>query len=603
MRTQHLKSRADVDRDAARWQTMVPVAVVLSGTVLLACCHPTPRHVNSQGGDVTIVNARIWTGDPSDPWKSAMTVRNGKIVAMDADDPAGKIIDANKRLVVPGFWDSHCHPHTLYVLTSPEAPLLTHEETVKDVLDRLREYAEEHPEDKYPRMFGWRRTLFKAPELPTRQMLDDVVSDRPVFLVDYWGHAHWANTAALKLAEVFEKDPEILTGHIERDANGLATGFLEETELASTHGPLLASVKKIKPLSFAEQVAAQRWFLEQYPKVGVTSIWTKDGDVEITRIYEQILRQDRLPVRAVLDNLYTPHSKQGDLDRFAERAKKLAESNLPRGFLRADGVKLLVDLPYIAWMFEPYANEPGNQGKTVYPREEIKRQILKADGLGLHVNLLIAGDQSAHLALQILEEVARENPPRERRHSLEHADFLVDEDLQRFHELGVIAVMNPIAVYPEEEYLKSLEVRYGEKRLAARYSRWKDLGEAGAVVAQGSDFPAAPIDPFVGMHLLVNGSKPDDPSAGGPWPHKTISIEEALRSYTTAGAYAAFDEDRLGMLKEGYDADFVMLSENILDPDFKAATLSQVKVTLTVFNGHVLHKDFSGKEKTLDIGG
>ena len=562
----------------------------------------TSREINSRGGDITITNARVWTGDPADPWKSAMTVRGGKIVAMNADDPAGEVIDAKGRLIVPGFWDGHTHPQTPYVLTSPEAPMLFDAQSVDDVLDTLREYLEAHAGDKYPRLFGWMDAIFEAGERPTRQLLDKVVSDRPVYLVHHSGHAHWTNTKALEIAGILEKDRTAIpnTGHIERDSvTGLATGYLEETELGSTHGILLSTVKKVQPLTFEEQVLVQRTILEEYSAVGVTSIWTKDGDLDITRIYEQILRDDALPVRAILDNLYTPFSDKDDLERFAQRAEEIVHADLPPGFLRADGVKLMVDLPYQTWTFEPYADDPTNYGRPVYEMDEFRRQVLEADRLGLHINLLTMGDRAAHEGLNVLEQVAEVNPPRERRHTLEHAEWLIDADLPRFQKLGVVVVMNPGNLDPSTGIHALLERRAGKERLDSLYHRYKDLVEAGAIVVNGSDFPLASMDPLLGIHLMVNGTDVEGRPPGGVWPHKLIGIEDALRTYTVNAAYAAFEEDRLGMLKPGYEADFVMLSDDILDESFDPLRLARVKAVLTVLNGHVVHQDWSDAEKAI----
>lgn len=565
----------------------------------------TSRELNSEGGDITIINAKIWTGDPEEPWKHALTVRKGKIAAMNADNPASKVIDAKGRLVVPGLWDGHCHPQTLYVLTSPEAPTLFEAKTVARVLEMLKDYVKKHPEDKYPRMFGWMDAIFQEGKEPTRELIDKVVSDRPVYLVHHSGHKHWANTKALEEAEILEKDPDKMPGKgakIWRDKiTGLATGLLEETELASTHGILLRTVKeKIKPLKFDQKVAVQRLVLDEYTKVGVTGIWTKDGDDEITRIYEQILRDDTLPVRAILDNLYTPLSGKDDIKEYARRAKEIENSDLPKGFLRADGVKLMVDMPYHRMTFEPYGNPP-TTGEMVFEMAEFRRQVTEADGLGLHINLLCIGDRAVHVGLNVLAEVAEINPPRKRRHSIEHADLLDDKDIPRFKKLEAIAVMNPIAAYPEERYIENLKKTWGEERLKLKFERWKDLVADGAVVVTGSDFPLAPMDPLVGMHILVNGKDICGKPEQGLWPHKCIAIEDALRSYTVNPAYEAFEEHRLGMLKPGYDADFVMLSRNILDKSFEKEKdkLCYVKAVLTVFNGHIVHKDFSGKKKVI----
>ncbi len=595
-----------------RW--MVILALIVAVGFVSYCSHKdrirlytkwTSRGLNYKGGDITIKNARIWTGDPADPWKSAMTIKNGEIVAMNADKPSGKVIDAEGRLILPGFCDGHCHPQTPYVLVSPEAPTLFHCKTPEEVLDEVRKYVEEHPEDKYPRMFGWEAYIFEEGVKPTRQMLDEVIADKPCYLVHHSGHVHWANTRALELAGIlYETPPEMsYTGHIERDPEtGMATGYLSETELGSTAGVLLNTVKKVQPYSFEEVVLIQRMILEMYAETGVTSIHTKDGDPDIVRIYMQILEDDALPVRAVMDNLYTPWNTMEDFQQWADLHKQIQNSDLPKGFLKANGVKLMVDLPVHTWMFEPYANDPENAGKEVWKREEILNQMLTADRLGLTINLLTMGDRAVHEALNLLDDVNKLNPPRPRRHTLEHAEFIKDEDIPRIAEMGVLVVMNPTFSYPLMDYQHEIEATFGKERMDKEYQRWKDLIASGVYVVCGSDFPLTPMDPLLGIHVMVTGADKNGLPEGGLWPHKNTTVEDALRTYTTNAAYGSFDEARMGYLKVGYVGDFVMLSENILDPAFDTDRLIKVKPMLTVFNGHIIHKDLSEGDREIDFG-
>lgn len=564
------------------------------------------RAVNEQGGDLTIKNARIWTGDPENPWATAMTVREGKISAMNADQPAGEVVDLEGRLIVPGMWDSHTHPQAPYVLFSPEAPTLFGARTKDEVLDRLRQYVAEHPEDKFPRLFGWMDDIFPPGERPTRQMIDAVVSDRPVYLVHNGGHAHWANTKALELADALESDPPDMKGdgQIERDPQtGLATGFMEETEYAATHGVMLNAVRRAQPYTFEEQALLQRAVLEEYPKVGVTAIWTKDGDIDTTRVYEKIYRDNALPVRSVLDNMYTPYSRPEDITAIAEHAREMEQSGIARDFLRSDVIKLFIDLPETGWkwMFEPYVNPPGESGKPAYPLTDFQAQMEEADRLGLQINVSVYGDRALDEAFNAFEETFRVNPPWLRRHGIEHAEHIKDFDLPRFRELDITASMNPDALYPLPSFQEMLLSTYGEERQEQEFARYSDLLKAGARVVNGSDFPLFPMDPLIGMHIIVNGTDIYGQPPGGIWPQKRISIEEALRTYTLAPAEAAFMEDRLGMLKPGYYADFAALSEDIFAPDFDKERLAWIKVNLAVFNGHIMYEDFSSEPKVIDF--
>jgi predicted amidohydrolase YtcJ len=562
--------------------------------------------LNAQGGDITIKNARVWTGDPRDPWKEGITVRDGRIAALDANEPAGRVFDAGGRLVTPSFWDGHTHPHVPFVLVSPGSPSLLHANSAAEVLEILRGYVETHPDDRYPRLMGWRTSLFERGGGPTRQMIDEVVSDRPVYLVHYSGNTHWANTKALELAGVLEKPEKEMKGpgRVERDPDtGLATGYMEETELAATLGVMLDTVKEIQPQTFKQQVDAQHSILEHYNRFGITSIWTKDGTIENTRFYEQMLREDRLNARPVLNCLYTPFHEQGYLEEIRDRGLELESLDLPGGFIRGNSVKLTLDLVMSAhqtWLFEPYSDGSGTCGKPVYPIDEFQELVNEADRLGLQINTATLGDRAVHECLNAYESAAKANPPRTRRHALTHAELIIDEDIPRIPKLGVVIDFNPLVSYPEESHVRTLEKFLGPERLQRRFHRWKDLIEAGAVVTAGSDYPVAPFDPFLQINVMVNGTDAFGQPEGGLWPQQHISVENALRMFTVNPARATYREDVLGMLKVGYCGDFVVLSRDILDPGFDTGRLVHTKVNLTVFNGHVVHED-PGDEKDLEF--
>lgn len=368
---------------------------------------------------------------------------------------------------------------------------------------------------------------------------------------------------------------------------------------------LLRAVRKGEPLPPPAQALVLRYILEDFAKYGVTAIWSKDGDLGISRIYEELLRYDSLPVRAILDFCHTPFHGHADLARYAERNAEIRAAGLPEGFLRADGVKLLIDMPtdtHQAWLFEPYADGKGDSGFPVFGADERWWQTREADALGLTLNYLAIGDRAVHEALDLVERLRREGPPRFRRPSVEHAEFVRDDDIPRFKALDVVPIFNWIGAYADPPYQVKFEALMGRERIARRYQRWKDLMAAGATVANGSDFPLGPADPLCGMHVMVNGTDLKGEPKGGLWPHKQIGIEQALRTYTVNGAYARGEELKSGMLRPGYDADFVILAENILAPGFDCHGLPWVKVNATVMNGHVVHEDFSAKDKVIDFG-
>ena len=200
-------------------------------------------------------------------------------------------------------------------------------------------------------------------------------------------------------------------------------------------------------------------------------------------------------------------------------------------------------------MHEPYDNNGiPTTGHPLEDMDEVRHQILEADINGLTVNVLTMGDRAVTEALNVLEEVAVLNPPRTRRHTVEHAEWIKESDLLRFDELGVVVVMNYMGSYPSV-FIPYLEQVFGKERLNNRYQRLKDIVDAGAIVAQGSDFPLAHRDPMLGMHVMVNGTDLEGNPQGGLWPHKKISIEEALKTFNVNVAYAANENNRFGKTK------------------------------------------------------
>ena len=526
-------------------------------------------------------------------------MRDGVVESLDAGGVAGRVVDAGGRLVVPGLHDGHCHPHVPFTLVSPGAPALLSAGTVTDLLDEVRAYVEAHPEDRYPRMFGWMSSAFGPGEAPRRELLDGVVRDRPAYLVHHSGHEFWANTRALELAGVLEADPDGLasTAEVERDpATGLATGALAESEYSGTDGVLLRGVREVGGVNGARQAEALRQVLDEFPKYGVTSIWTKDGYPELSLVYADLLAGDGLAVRAMLDHLYTPCSIPERFAAFAACAHEIAACGLPEGFLRADGVTLLCDLvarTHGAWMSEPYGDGAGDggSGAPVFPPEEFRRQVAEAAAAGLSISILALGDRAVHESLDALEAVSAANPPRRRRHAIEHAQYVRPEDFPRFGSLDVSAVMNPISAYPAPGRVEALLAKVGAARLERLYQPWSGLVAAGVTVVSGSDFPFGPLDPFLGMHVLVNGTDLAGEAEGGLWPRKRLAMEDALRTCTTAAAYARGEENRLGRLLPGFAGDLVVLSEDVLAEGYDTGRLPWVKSLCTVLNGHVVHED------------
>jgi hypothetical protein len=219
----------------------------------------------------------------------------------------------------------------------------------------------------------------------------------------------------------------------------------------------------------------------------------------------------------------------------------------------------------------------------MFPEGIMEKRILEADKACLQVAIHAIGDKANSLLLDLYEKAAAQNGPRDRRWRIEHAQHLRPQDIARFGNLGVIASVQPYHAYDDGRWA---EKKIGKER--ARYTYpFKSLLDGGAVLAFGSDWTVAPLDPISGIYAAVTRATSDGKNPGGWVPEEKISIEDAIKGYTTGGAFAEFAERDKGAIRSGMLADFVVLDKDLLK--VPAERLMDVKVVLTIVGGKVVH--------------
>ncbi len=240
-----------------------------------------------------------------------------------------------------------------------------------------------------------------------------------------------------------------------------------------------------------------------------------------------------------------------------------------------------------AWFFEPYSDAPNTSGLPAgmyFPEGNMKKLIKGADAAGLHVVVHAIGDRANEELLKIYEEVQQENGPGDRRFRIEHAQHLAAASIPKFARLGVIASMQPYHLPDDGRWA---EKRLGAARLKGTYA-FRELLDNGAVVTFGSDWPVASLNPLLGVWAAVTRRTLDDKNPDGWIPEQKISVEQALHCYTTSNAFAVFSEDRLGSLKNGKLADFVILSASPFQS--RPADLRDIRVQTTVIGGKLVYQ-------------
>jgi predicted amidohydrolase YtcJ len=309
-----------------------------------------------------------------------------------------------------------------------------------------------------------------------------------------------------------------------------------------------------------------------------------DGHGEATRrklfrLYQQLAHSGRLTLRIDLRWPLAEWKKLADLG---------IEEGLGDDWVRIGGLKGFVDGSLgssTAKMFESFENEPGSTGIYVTPPNKLREYILAADQAGLSVAVHAIGDRANAELLDIFEEVARLNGPRDRRFRIEHTQHLRPQDYPRFHQLGVIPSMQPYHVIDDGRWA---EGRIGARRCASSYA-FASLLKAGARLAFGSDWSVAPLDPLTGIDAAVNRRTLDGKHPEGWFPEQKISVKEAIEAYTLGSAYASFQEKDRGSLEPGKLADFVLLSRDIL-ADAERDHLAETHVIMTIVGGKVVYE-------------
>ncbi len=526
-----------------------------------------------------LINGRIWTGDPARPQAEAVACRLGRILAVGttADirkrtGPDTQVIDLQGRRVVPGFDDAHVH-----FLAGGEhlaSVQLRDARSQAEFRERLAQHAARLPQGRWITGGDWDHENWSPAELPTRALIDAVTPAHPVFVNRLDGHMALANSAALKLAGITRAMPDPPGGLIVRDARGEPTGLLKDAAMEAVSRLIPAPT----PDEIEEALGAA---LRHAARNGVTSVQDMSASPEVLAAYQRLLDRGELTVRVYA------HQPLAGWQRLAAIGVRAAFGG---DKLRIGGLKAFADGSLgsnTALFFEPYLDAPHTTGLAadeMIPESKLADNILRADRAGLQVAVHAIGDKANHLVLGMFEEAARSNGARDRRFRIEHAQHLRRADAARFAALRVVASMQPYHAIDDGRWA---EKRIGAERAQGAYA-FRSLLDAGAVLAFGSDWHVAPLEPLLGIYAAVTRRTLDGKHPGGWVPEQKISVEEALRAYTWGSAYAAFQERIKGSIEAGKLADLAVLSDDILT--MEPAALGQARVVMTIFDGQVIYR-------------
>jgi predicted amidohydrolase YtcJ len=506
--------------------------------------------------------------DQSRPNATAIAIAGDKIIAVGSDAEiralgATREIALAGKTVTPGLIDAHCHLYGLGV--DMERVSVRQLDSAEAVAQVVAEAAKTRPAGEWLLGRGWDQNRWPGQQFPTRAVLDAVVSDRPVMLRRVDGHASWVNTKALEAARITKDTKDPPGGKILRDDKGEPTGvFIDNAgDLIDNAIPPDTADAIERRLRAASKVAIE---------AGITGVHDMGISDQTAAVYEKLAATNQLPLRvyaflsgdpANLARVRQPPKPA--TGRFVMRAVKYFAD----GALGSRGARLYVE----------YEDDRGNRGLWVTEPEALTSAIETAVGGGWQVGVHAIGDAAIGAVLDSFLRADKKFPGGDHRLRIEHTQVIASQDIQRMVDVKAIASMQPTHATSDMPWA---EKRIGGDRIKGAYA-WRTMLNKGIPLAFGSDFPVEDVPPILGIYAAVTRQDAKGEPPGGWTPKQKLTLDEAIKAFTTGAAYAEFAEDKRGMIAVGKLADLTVF-DRALAPD---KTLLETKISLTIVGGKI----------------
>ena len=565
--------------------TKAHIPAVALSAVLAAC---SGRDATVSGADIVFTNGRIYTVDAERSWAEAVAITDGRIAYVGttaaAEELVGSdttVVDLDGRMMMPAFQDSHIHPIDAGIQASRCD--LSELDDLAAYRSAIDEYAAAHPDLEWITGGGWSMSVFGPGGAPSKTIIDELVPDRPVYLISADGHTGWLNSRALEIADITGNTPDPPDGIIDRDPEtGEIIGSLQE-------GAMSLVTRHIPPTTLEDQVAGLRYARDLLHSYGITSI--TDAIVSPLNLdtYETLEKSGELKLRVVA-------SLWWDTNRGLEQVEDLVdlrEEHDKEGLLRPTTIKIMQDgiiENYTAAMLEPYLVESGTQGIPMIEPELLKRIVTALDAEGFQVHFHAIGTAAVRQSLDAIEAALIENGPLGHRHHISHVQLIHPDDLPRFEELDAIANFQPFWAYADD-YITELTIPFiGEERARWLYTI-KSVQDAGGMIAFGSDWAVSTANPFPQIETAVTRMSPFGEETPVFLPDERIDLESALVAFTINAAFLNKHEDRTSSIEVSKLADLIVLDQNVFEID--PADISETRVLLTLFEGETVYGDLN----------
>src|SRR5438270_2424012 len=528
--------------------------------------------------DLIITNTKIWTVDKTRPNAEALAVLGERIVALGSarevdawHGPQTKVFDAQGKLLLPGFNDAHVHfvdggDHLQQVQLKDAA-------TPEEFARRIGERTKNTPKGEWITGGDWDEQKWSPPNLPTKELVDPLTPDTPIFVNRYDGHESLANSGTLRLAGITARTADPAGGESLRDAQGNTTGILRDAaqELVARVMPTITAAHRMRAIHQAMDHAAS---------LGVTSVQDMNPSYDDVKAYAELNEQHALTVRIYAAPLETNWKDQAKL-------------GIRRGFgtsqLRMGAVKGYADGSLgseTAYFFDAYTDAPNSHGllsDEMHPVSAMQQRLRSADAAGLQLCVHAIGDRAIAMILDIFTQIEKSNGKRDRRWRIEHSQHMAAKDFVRYARLGVIASVQPYHAIDDGRWAES---RIGPDRIKRTYA-FRTFLDNGVRLAFGTDWSVAPLSPMWTVYAAVTRATLDGKNPNGWVPEQKLNVTEAIEAYTMGSAYAEFQDKEKGSITPGKLADFVILSDDIFK--IPPAAIKNVKVEATYLGGKLVY--------------
>lgn len=497
----------------------------------------------------------------------AILCNKGKIIQLlpSGNINSGKRIDLKGGWVYPGFIDSHMHLTGLG--WSLESVDLVGTTSKLDALKKIKEGIKNTPKGTWVLGRGWDQNDWSKSEYPKATDLDLISMDHPMIFRRIDGHAAWANTLAMKLANISENTVDVNGGIIIRDDIGYPTGIFIDNALDLIESQIPEKTEQ----DIYRQIIKAQTMLNRF---GITSIHDAGTSKKEIKILKKMIKNEELSIR-----VYTMlNNNPKDYDSFLESGPEIENP-----FIKVQSIKIYLDGALGsrgAALLEPYSDSPSENGLLIIKPSEHKSLVKKFSKSGFQVNTHGIGDRAIRIILDNYEEVANTKI----RNRIEHSQIVHPDDVPRFKELNVIPAMQSTHCTSDMPWV---EERIGLERMHEAYP-WKSFIKLNIPVPGGSDAPIESPNPIEGIYASVTRKDKNGLPEKGWYSEQKMTLKEAIKSYTEWGAYASYEEKIKGKIKENFYADFT-----VLDQELKSTNLEMIldaRVLFTILNGKIVYQ-------------